>query len=69
MTLHSEDGTTKHCHFYRTFDVINEQGKLLVCGWIHLLGPSGPNVVSRSQMPRSRNFLEFMILLNSFHDF
>ena len=31
MTLHS-DGTTKHGHSYTTFDVINEQGKLLVCG-------------------------------------
>ena len=69
ITLHSEDGATKHCHFYTIFDVINEQGKLLVCGWIHLLGPSGPNVVSRSQIPMSRNFLDFMILLNSFHDF
>ena len=31
MTLHS-DGTTKHDRFYTTFDVINEKGKLLVCG-------------------------------------
>ena len=31
-------------------------------GWIHLLGPSGPNVLSRSQAPSSRNFLKF-------HDF
>ena len=32
------------------------------CGWICLLGPSGPNVVSRPQAPRSRHFLRF-------HDF
>ena len=31
MTLHS-DGTTKHGSSYTTFDVINEQGKLLVYG-------------------------------------
>ena len=31
-------------------------------GWIRLLGPSGPNVLSRSQAPSSRNFLKF-------HDF
>ena len=31
MTLHS-DGTTKHGRSYTIFDVINEQGKLLVCG-------------------------------------
>ena len=31
ITLHS-DGTTKHGPSYTTFDVINEQGKLLVCG-------------------------------------
>ena len=31
-------------------------------GWIHLLGPSGLNVLSRSQAPSSRNFLKF-------HDF
>ena len=31
MTLNS-DGTTKHGRSYTTFDVINEQGKLLVCG-------------------------------------
>ena len=31
MTLHS-DGTTKHGRSYTTFDVINEQGKSLVCG-------------------------------------
>ena len=31
MTLHS-DGTTKHSRSYTTFDVINKQGKLLVCG-------------------------------------
>ena len=31
MTLHS-DGTTKHGRSYTTFDVINKQGKLLVCG-------------------------------------
>ena len=30
MTLHS-DGTTKHGRSYTTFDVINEQSKLLVC--------------------------------------
>ena len=30
MTLHS-DGTTKHGRFYTTFDLINEQSKLLVC--------------------------------------
>ena len=28
-------------------------------GWICLLGPSGPNVVFRSQAPRSRHFLRF----------
>ena len=27
--------------------------------WIRLLGPSGPNVSSRPQTPRSRNFLRF----------
>ena len=27
--------------------------------WIRLLGPSGPNVVSRSQTPKSRPFLRF----------
>ena len=32
MTLHSDDGMTKHGRSYTTFDVINEQGKLLVCG-------------------------------------
>ena len=31
MTLHF-DGTTKHGRSYTTFDVINEQGKLLICG-------------------------------------
>ena len=31
MTLHS-DGTTKHGCSYTNFDVINKQGKLLVCG-------------------------------------
>ena len=31
MTLHS-DGRTKHGRSYTTFDVINEQGKLLLCG-------------------------------------
>ena len=31
MTLHSH-GTTKHGRSYTAFDVINEQGKLLVCG-------------------------------------
>ena len=31
-------------------------------GWMLLLGPSGPNEVSRSQTPRSRIFLRF-------HDF
>ena len=28
----SSDGITKHSCSYTTFDVINEQGKLLVCG-------------------------------------
>ena len=28
-------------------------------GWICLLGPSGPNLVSRSHAPRSRHFLRF----------
>ena len=28
-------------------------------GWICLLGPSGPNLVSRPQAPRSRHFLRF----------
>ena len=31
MTLHS-NGTSKHGRSYTTFDVINEQSKLLVCG-------------------------------------
>ena len=31
MTLHS-DGTTKHGHSYTTFDLVNKEGKLLVCG-------------------------------------
>ena len=30
--------------------------------WIRLPGPSGPNVVSRSQAPRSINFLRFKII-------
>ena len=34
-------------------------------GWIHLLGPSDPNVVSTPQVAMSRHF---MILLDSFHD-
>ena len=29
------------------------------CGWICLLGPSGPNLVSRPHAPRSRHFLKF----------
>ena len=33
-----------------------------IYGWIRLLGASGPNVVSRTQVPRSRHFLRF-------HDF
>ena len=36
--------------------------------WIHLLGPSGPNLVSRPQDPRARHFLRFNILLDSSHD-
>ena len=35
---------------------------------IGLLGPSGPNIVSRHQTPRLRNFLDFMILLDSSND-
>ena len=31
MTLHS-DGTTKHDRSYTTFDLVNQEGKLLVCG-------------------------------------
>ena len=31
MTLHS-DGTTKHGCSYTTFDLVNQEGKLLVCG-------------------------------------
>ena len=31
MTLHS-DGTTKHGCSYSTFDLVNQEGKLLVCG-------------------------------------
>ena len=31
MTLHS-DGTTKHGRSYTTFDLVNKEGKLLVCG-------------------------------------
>ena len=31
MTLHS-DGKSKHGRSYETFDVINEKGKLHVCG-------------------------------------
>ena len=46
MTFYS-DGMSKHDRSELTFDVINEQGKLIVCGWIRLLVPSGPNVVSR----------------------
>ena len=37
-------------------------------GWICLLGPSGPNVVFRSQAPRSRHFLRFHILLDLSYD-
>ena len=28
-------------------------------GWIHVLGPSSPNVVSRPQVPKSIDFLRF----------
>ena len=59
MTRHSDVGKAKHGCSYRTFDVINQQGKLFVSGWIRLLGPSSPNVVSRPQTPRARNFLGF----------
>ena len=31
MTLHS-DGTTKHGCSCSTFDLVNQEGKLLVCG-------------------------------------
>ena len=31
MTLHS-DGTTKHGRSFTTFDLVNQEGKLLVCG-------------------------------------
>ena len=31
MTIHS-DGTTKHDRSYTTFDLVNQEGKLLVCG-------------------------------------
>ena len=47
MTLHSDDGTTENGRSFTTFDVINEEGKLLVCGWICFLGPYGPIVVFR----------------------
>ena len=35
---------------------------------MYLLGPIGPNVGSRPQTPRSRNFLDFIILLDSCHN-
>ena len=35
---------------------------------IRLLGPSGPSVVSRSQTPKSRNFGDAMILVDSSYD-
>ena len=35
---------------------------------IRLLGPSGPNVVSRPETLRSMNFLDFIILLESSYD-
>ena len=57
MTLHSDHRTAKHGRSYTAFDVINEQGKLLVCGSIRLLNPSSSNVPSSSQTPRSRDFL------------
>ena len=31
ITLHS-DGTTKHDRSYTTFDIVNQEGKLVVCG-------------------------------------
>ena len=37
-------------------------------GLIRLLGPSGPNVVSRPQIPKSGNFWDIMILMDSFYD-
>ena len=37
-------------------------------GWIHLLGPSCPSVVSRPQAARSISFLTFQILLDSSYD-
>ena len=37
-------------------------------GWIHLQGPSGPNLVSRPQAPRARHFWVFNILMDSSHD-
>ena len=47
--------------------------KLKVGFWtydtIHLVGPVGPNVVSRPQTPMPRNFRDFMILLDSSQDF
>ena len=45
MALHSDDGMIEHGCSYTTFDVINEQDKLLVYGRMCLLGPSGLNVV------------------------
>ena len=35
----------------------------------NLVGPVGPNVVSRPQTPMPRNFRDFMILLDSSQDF
>ena len=39
-----------------------------IYSWIRLLCPSGSNVVSRSQAPRSINFLAFQNLLDSSYD-
>ena len=36
-------------------------------GWIRLLDPSGPNVVSKLQSPRSRHFLRFHDLIGFIH--
>ena len=39
-----------------------------IYGWICLLGPSSPNVLSRLQIPRSRNILRFYNFIEFIYD-
>ena len=56
MALHSDDGMIEHGCSYTTFDVINEQHKLLVYGWMCLLGSSGLNVVLGTRLQDQEMF-------------